>query len=504
MLEPKGFKRSLLLQDPKTRYFIITSNIGENVVKSVEHNLWATQRKNEQKLNDAFRTSTAVILVFSVNKSGAFQGYARMRSLIGRATCHKDPFNGFGRLFDVEWLRLHDVDVAEVNYLRNPLDESRQVGYSRDGQELGHSVGAELCRHFDVQIYREDPSSYEPVTDVRPTLIREPSPKPALLALPARPTAAPVFQQSPYPHAQKPEGCTALAMMPNQAGCHGPYMTPPPGHFGTHGYPHQAYGPPPPPWTLPQPHTVYITDPYGRRRRGRRRRRRRSSSYSYDSDRERKDKQKKNKRKKSSTEGKSSKQKKEPDFLNMSYDEYMKWWHKKHSMAPAQAVQPVGSPDADKAVQPVGSPEADKAVQPADNAVQLAGSLEADKAVQPVDSPGADKAHEASAGPGPSAANMEEEAFAADATSRIESLETYMADLKAGKMELTAEGADLTKEIEQLNADIELVTAGKHKDGNAADCGASDGSTPSAQSDLPEWAPAEDDAKEQVPLGVYQ
>jgi len=340
MLEPKGFKRSPLLQDPKTRYFIITSNIGEHVVKSVEHSVWATQRKNEQKLNDAFRTSTAVILVFSVNKSGAFQGYARMRSLTGRATCRGDPFNGFGRLFDVEWLRLHDIDVAEVNYLRNPLDESRQVGYSRDGQELAHSVGAELCRHFDVQIYREDPSTYEPVIDVRPTLIREPSPKVASML--------------------EPQGFKHTPLL--QAGCHQPYMPPPPGHFGTPGYPHHAYGPPPPPWTLPQPHTVYITDPYSRQRRSKRRRRRRSysSSSSYEEEEEEKQdkkeekkeekkakkekkekkeekKDKKKKRKKSSAEGKSSKQKKEPDFLNMSYDDYMKWWHEKHS-------GPVGSP----------------------------------------------------------------------------------------------------------------------------------------------------------------
>jgi len=55
------------------------------------------------------------------------------------------------------------------------------------------------------------------------------------------------------------------------------------------------------------------------------------------------------------------------------------------------------------------------------------------------------------------------EAFNADATSRIESLETYLADLKAGKIELTTERADLTKEIEELNADIELATDMREK-----------------------------------------
>eukprot|EP00438_Fugacium_kawagutii_P031515 Skav207603 [mRNA] locus=scaffold2450:194543:196904:+ [translate_table: standard] len=113
LTEPAGFKRSPLLQDRRVRFFVITSNVGENVVKSVENNVWATQRKNEQMLADAFRTSRAVILIFSVNKSGAFQGYARMRSLPGQSKS-SDPFGGFGRLFDVEWLRLQDVVFPEA------------------------------------------------------------------------------------------------------------------------------------------------------------------------------------------------------------------------------------------------------------------------------------------------------------------------------------------------------------------------------------------------------
>mmetsp|Transcript_62694 Transcript_62694/g.123959 ORF Transcript_62694/g.123959 Transcript_62694/m.123959 type:complete len:523 (-) Transcript_62694:73-1641(-) len=522
MLEPRGFKRSTLLQDPKTRYFIITSNIGEHVVKSVEHSVWATQRKNEQKLNDAFRTSTAVILVFSVNKSGAFQGYARMRSLTGRATCRGDPFNGFGRLFDVEWLRLHDIDVAEVNYLRNPLDESRQVGFSRDGQELAHSVGAELCRHFDVQIYREDPSSFEPVTDVRPTLIRETPPKAAQLALPP-PTGSPVSQQSSFQGVQTSGGCTALATIPSQAtsaapltapaahlgppyaygpvvghphhyshpaGCHGPYMTPPPGHFGTPGYPHHAYGPPPPPWTLPQPHTVYITDPYGRRRRARRRRRRRDSSYSYDSDVERKDKEKKKKRKKVSAEGKGSRQKKEPDFLNMSYDDYMKWWHEKHSLAAAGGPHGVSEPTT-----PAGKDNAaELGVSAGDvspvQAVQLAGSLDAGKA-EDMPENGAAKAQQGS--------------DAAPAPSHSSPIKVAAVDIKARGSTRAPDdvppGVEGRRRCEEAH---EQKEGGKDKDGDAADCAASEASTPSADSDLPEWAPMEDEMEEQVPSGVYQ
>lgn len=43
--------------------------------------LWLLQRHNEQKLQEAFERSKDVFLIFSVNMSGHFQGYARMVSV---------------------------------------------------------------------------------------------------------------------------------------------------------------------------------------------------------------------------------------------------------------------------------------------------------------------------------------------------------------------------------------------------------------------------------------
>jgi len=44
---------------------------------SVQRNVWATQQHNEEILDQAFRTSKDVFLIFGVNKSGEFYGYAR-------------------------------------------------------------------------------------------------------------------------------------------------------------------------------------------------------------------------------------------------------------------------------------------------------------------------------------------------------------------------------------------------------------------------------------------
>ena len=42
-----------------------------------KQNIWATQEKNEDIFNEAFHNCRHVILIFSINKSMAFQGYVR-------------------------------------------------------------------------------------------------------------------------------------------------------------------------------------------------------------------------------------------------------------------------------------------------------------------------------------------------------------------------------------------------------------------------------------------
>mmetsp|Transcript_786 Transcript_786/g.1967 ORF Transcript_786/g.1967 Transcript_786/m.1967 type:complete len:301 (-) Transcript_786:76-978(-) len=156
------------VHDGEARYFVITSSSAENVVKSIRHNVWATQRKNEQKLDEAYRSGLPVLLLFSVQRSEAFQGYARMRSAVGRSKLKgTDPFHGFGRLFDVEWLRLHDLPFREVQQLRNPLADDAKVTLSRDGQELASSTGHKLCALIDKHI--DEPESFPVRREVVPT-----------------------------------------------------------------------------------------------------------------------------------------------------------------------------------------------------------------------------------------------------------------------------------------------------------------------------------------------
>ncbi|TFK52353.1 hypothetical protein OE88DRAFT_1734362 [Heliocybe sulcata] len=75
---------SFLARHFPKRYFILKSLTQFDLDLSVEKGLWATQRHNETILDQAYRTSRDVYLIFGVNKSGEFYGYARMASPILR------------------------------------------------------------------------------------------------------------------------------------------------------------------------------------------------------------------------------------------------------------------------------------------------------------------------------------------------------------------------------------------------------------------------------------
>ncbi|KAJ7517618.1 hypothetical protein O6H91_21G031800 [Diphasiastrum complanatum] len=144
-----------------TRYFIIKSLNQHNLSKSVEKGIWATQAMNEPVLNEAFETSERVILIFSINMSGHFQGYAQMSSPIGRRRANvwseaNEGANPWGGTFSVKWLRLYDLPFQRTVHLKNPLNHFKPVKISRDCQELAQDIGEALCSLIDEGAEREE------------------------------------------------------------------------------------------------------------------------------------------------------------------------------------------------------------------------------------------------------------------------------------------------------------------------------------------------------------
>ena len=137
-----------------TRFFIIKSSNRENVITSQTHNEWATTVANQKKLNDAFYQKD-VVLIFSVNKSGFFQGYAAMASFITDNVSklwNNDYSVKLGGTFSTQWLVNCELPFSHVKNLTNPLNNHEPVIKSRDTQELPKEIGIQLCHMcYDMQ-----------------------------------------------------------------------------------------------------------------------------------------------------------------------------------------------------------------------------------------------------------------------------------------------------------------------------------------------------------------
>lgn len=141
----------------KARFFVIKSNNFENVHLAKKLSVWATPPANEKRLDNAFKASPNVFLVFSVRESGVFQGFARMRKCPDHDHARVpwalppsvDP-QVFGGIIKLDWLTRVHLPFLVCNDLRNPYNDNKEVKISRDGQELESRVGEQLCRLFPL------------------------------------------------------------------------------------------------------------------------------------------------------------------------------------------------------------------------------------------------------------------------------------------------------------------------------------------------------------------
>ncbi|KAI9838313.1 MAG: hypothetical protein M1819_005581 [Sarea resinae] len=144
----------LLLRDGGTRYFLVKSWNFENVEVAQREEIWATQAKNTELFREAFLTCRHVILVFSVNKSTAFQGYARMETEPGEA--EKPSWQSSlhwqaSPPFRIRWITVEETHFSLAGRLKNSFNEHQPVLVGRDGQEIEANCGASLCELIDEE-----------------------------------------------------------------------------------------------------------------------------------------------------------------------------------------------------------------------------------------------------------------------------------------------------------------------------------------------------------------
>ncbi|KAF0312348.1 YTH domain-containing protein 1 [Amphibalanus amphitrite] len=146
-------KLNYLFRD--ARFFIIKSNNEENVTLAKARGVWSTPPQNEAKLNQAFRESRNVLLIFSVKESGRFCGFCRISNESRRDLSPVNwvlppglPARALGGVFRVAWINRNELPFPKTAHLYNPWNNGKPVKIGRDGQEVEPRVAEELCRRF--------------------------------------------------------------------------------------------------------------------------------------------------------------------------------------------------------------------------------------------------------------------------------------------------------------------------------------------------------------------
>jgi len=152
-----------------TAYIQIKSCYGDNIPISQKEGLWATTPKNTMKLLELYLNNDNVILIFSVNSSRKFYGYARMESLPEESLSvgHFGPMEQrfLGPCFKVKWLNTQIVSFEYVGDITNSLNGNLPVKISRDGQELSSECGEKLCKVLDSEQFKENEEKHSVESD---------------------------------------------------------------------------------------------------------------------------------------------------------------------------------------------------------------------------------------------------------------------------------------------------------------------------------------------------
>ncbi|KAM0451461.1 hypothetical protein ACHAO4_006136 [Trichoderma viride] len=124
-----------------------------NVDMAQRDGLWITKAENGPMLSFAFHQCKAVYLIFSINKSKAFQGYARMTTApdpnIAPAKWMSNISWKASYPFRIEWLNTRRTAFWTLGDLKNAFNDDAPVFVGRDGQEYPEDCGRKILEVLD-------------------------------------------------------------------------------------------------------------------------------------------------------------------------------------------------------------------------------------------------------------------------------------------------------------------------------------------------------------------
>ncbi|KAH7445008.1 hypothetical protein KP509_02G102000 [Ceratopteris richardii] len=139
----------------EAKHFIIKSYSEENVLKSIQHGVWASTPNGNKKLDDAYHDAQQraggklhgcpIFLYFSVNGSRQFCGVAEM---IGPVDYNRSmefwEQHKWSGSFPVKWHFIKDVPNSQFRRIILQNNENKVVTNSRDTQEVFFQQGLEM------------------------------------------------------------------------------------------------------------------------------------------------------------------------------------------------------------------------------------------------------------------------------------------------------------------------------------------------------------------------
>ncbi|UKZ62609.1 uncharacterized protein TrAtP1_003850 [Trichoderma atroviride] len=124
-----------------------------NVEMAQRDGLWITKAENGPMLSFAFKQCKTVYLIFSINKSKAFQGYARMTTApdpnIAPAKWMSNISWKASHPFRIEWLNTRRTAFWTLGDLKNAFNDHAPVFVGRDGQEYPEDCGRKILEVLD-------------------------------------------------------------------------------------------------------------------------------------------------------------------------------------------------------------------------------------------------------------------------------------------------------------------------------------------------------------------
>lgn len=144
--------------DHQSRFYVMKCTQQKTLDTSISTGTWFMTAASAKKLNKAFQDGKTVYLVFSINSSGHFQGYAKMISLADKEIGIQS--SNFNYVCSIEWIKRNNLPFQMTHHLLNPLNENKRVQISRDGQEIEPSVGEALTKLWDRKEPLERSYSY--------------------------------------------------------------------------------------------------------------------------------------------------------------------------------------------------------------------------------------------------------------------------------------------------------------------------------------------------------